>query len=119
MSNSVRNITSGHGNPDSADDPELYGRHYYVKPLNQRGVSMQRRIGEALTAFQGWRCQEGEDIMPDDPWTEPPPAVEVLRAYLAKIALCGDSWRNLSYTALRLYLKEHRRPDLFRMVGTR
>ena len=118
MSNSVRNITSGHGNPDSADDPELYGRHYYVKPLNQRGASMQRRIGEALTAFQGWRSQEGEDIMPDDPWTEPPPAVEVLRAYLAKIALCGDSWRNLSYTALRLYLKEHRRSDLFRMVGT-
>ena len=118
MSNDVRDITSGHGNPDPADNPELYGRHFYVKPLAQRSASMQRRIGEALTAFQRWRRQEGEDVG-DDPWTEPPPPVEVLRAYLAKVALCGNSWQNFSYTALRLYLKEHRRPDLFRMVGTR
>ena len=118
MSNDVTDITSGHGNPDPADNPELYGRHFYVKPLAQRSASMQRRIGEALTAFQRWRRQEGEDVG-DDPWTEPPPPVEVLRAYLAKVALCGDSWQNFSHTALRLYLKQHHRPNLFRMVGTR
>ena len=118
MSNSVRNITSGRDDVGPSDDPQAYGRYYYVKPLDQRGESMRRRICDAQYAFQGWRRQEGEDIMADDPWTEPPPAVEVLRAYLDKVALCGASWRNLSYTALRLYLKDHRRSDLFRMVGT-
>ena len=51
-------------------------------------------IGEALYAFQGWRRQEGEDVG-DDPWTVPVPVVEVLRAYLAKVALCGASWAKL------------------------
>lgn len=57
--------------------------------------------------------------MSDDPWAAPPPSPEVLQEYLAHALMCGDSWRNLSYTALRLYLKEHRQPDLFRRVGTR
>lgn len=55
MSNDVINVTSDRGGPDPDDDPRSYGRHYYVKPLDQRGASMQRRIGEALRAFQGWR----------------------------------------------------------------
>ena len=118
MSNSMRDITSDRGDADPADDPQAYGRHYYVKPLDQRGSSMQKRVPEALVAFQGWRRQLGEDVG-NDPWTVPPPEPEILRQYLAKIVPCGASWRNLSYTALRLYLKNHRRPDLFRMVGTR
>ena len=55
MSNSVRNITSGRDDVGPSDDPQAYGRYYYVKPLDQRGSSMQKRVPEALVAFQGWR----------------------------------------------------------------
>ena len=99
----------------SRDEPRAYGRHYWIKPLERRPPTMRRHIQEALDAFHNWRRQQGEDPGAE-PWQAPPPDASTLRVYLEKVNMCSQAWRERSRAALRLYLKAHRRPDLFRMV---
>ena len=93
-----------------------YGRHYFLKPWEQRTFDQQDMLEQRISAFQNWRRQEGEYLPNRHVWELPPPDAGILRRYIIKTSLCYPHHCYQVNTALRVYLKYWRRPDLFRMV---
>ena len=95
-----------------------YGKHFFqMTPWESRTPDQQYMLEQRISSFHNWRRKHGERLPEDaEVWEIPPPDANTLGRYIIKTSLCCPHHCYQVCAALRVYLRFHRRPELFVMV---